>query len=387
MMVRTLRQMNSPTYYWPVGLKILLNIPIYKVNRIKIICKRDCANLSTRWPKPKHCLADTEMITDYDALLRPKKLSEVIGLDQQKVVLNTVLTAARVQRQPVGHILLTGSAGTGKSTLAQVIANEMNSPCWATTGTNLATQLSDCKALNEEILPTIRQGGVMFVDEIHRTANLMQDTLLPLLERNWLAVRYRAPRAGYGYRKGDWVAYNEQVPAFTFIGATTRNGLLQDPFRDRFKLQLQLDFYDNEAMYQIVRRSAWLLGSFISDTALREVAQRSKGIPRAGNRFVWYCQQWHIANRRYIDASKVKTVMAELGIDELGLDRTDRKLLSYLMELGRPAGATTLCAYMSIDKPTLEETIEPFLLRKHLLEKTAQGRVISDKGIQHMKGA
>jgi Holliday junction DNA helicase RuvB len=322
---------------------------------------------------------------DYDALLRPTKLSDVIGMLQTKTILKTVITAAKAQRQPVGHILLTGAAGLGKTTLAHVIANEMQAPCWATTGTNLATQFSDCKALNEEILPTIRQGGVVFVDEIHRTANLMQDTLLPLLERNWLAVRYRAPYAGYGFRKGDWVAYSDQVRPFTFIGATTRSGLLQDPFRDRFKLQLHLDFYDEESMFQIVRRSAWLLELGISDMALRLIAQRSKGTPRVGNNHVWYAKQWSIANHRYIDVPQAEAIMAELGIDSLGLTKIDRRLLAYLIELDRPAGLATIAAYLAEDRGAVESIIEPPLIRAKLLIRTARGRTASKKAKQHLE--
>jgi Holliday junction DNA helicase RuvB len=322
---------------------------------------------------------------DYDTLLRPRRLDQVIGQEEAKIKLSTVIRAARIQRQPVGHILLTGSAGLGKTTLAHVIANEMQSSLWATTGTNLATQFSDCDALNREILPTIRQGGVLFVDEIHRTANLMQDTILPLLERSWLAIRYRAPRAGYGFRKGDWVAYNEQVPQFTFIGATTRAGLLQDPFRDRFKLQLHLDFYDDESMFQIVRRSAWLLELGISDAALRIIAQRSKGTPRIGNNFIWYTRQWAIANHRYIDTPQAKAVMAELGIDSLGLTKIDRRLLAYLIELDRPAGLATVAAYLAEDRDTVESIIEPPLIRAKLLIRTARGRTASKKAKQHLE--
>lgn len=326
------------------------------------------------------------MIRDYDKLLRPKRLNQVIGQTEVKTILNTVIRAARIQGQPVGHILLTGSAGLGKTTLAHVIANEMQTSCWATTGTNLATQLSDQNTLFRQILPTIQQGGVVFVDEIHRVANLMQDTLLPLLERNWLAVRYRAPHAGLGVRKGDWIAYSDQVRPFCFIGATTRSGLLQDPFRARFKLQLQLDFYNDEAIFQIVRRSAWLLEMGISDAALRMIAQRSKGVPRIGNNHTWYCQQWAVAHQRYIDSPQAKTAMAELGIDEFGLDKTDRRLLGYLAELDKPVGATTLCSYLSIDRATLEDVIEPYLIRTTLLQKTPRGRIITNKAIQHLKG-
>ena len=324
---------------------------------------------------------------DYDALLRPNSLSQVVGLDEQKVVLSTIIKAAKIQRQPVDHILLLGPAGTGKTTLAHAVASEMGTPCFTTTGTNLAAQFTNYETLFQEVLPVIDQNGIVFCDEIHRIANLMQDTLLPWLERNELTLRYRAPRAGKGVKKGDWVALGGTTKPFTFIAATTRIGLLQRPFADRFELKLQLDFYDNDAMFQITRRSAWLLGFGFSDAAMWEIAKRSKGVPRIGNNYVRYANQWAIAHDRYVDVPQAKQIMGELGIDEYGLDKNDRKLLSYLMELGRPAGSTTLCAYMSIDKASLEETIEPFLLRKHLLEKTARGRIISDKGIQHMKGA
>lgn len=261
----------------------------------------------------------------------------------------------------------------------------MSTLCWATTGTNLATQLANHDTLFREILPTFEQHGVLFVDEIHRTANLMQDTLLPLLERNWLAIKYRAPRAGLGVRKGDWIALNGTTKAFTFIGATTRSGLLQDPFRDRFKLQLHLDYYSDEDMYQIVRRSAWLLELGISDVALRTIAQRSKGTPRIGNNNIWYAKQWAVANRRYIDAKQAEAVMVELGIDNLGLTKIDRRLLAYLIELDRPAGLATIAAYLAEDRDTVESIIEPPLIRAKLVIRTPRGRIASEKAKQHLK--
>jgi len=326
------------------------------------------------------------MTASLDTLLRPRTLSDVIGLEQQKVVLNTVLTAAKAQRQPLGHILLSGPPGTGKTTLAHVIANEMAVPCWATTGTNLATQLSDQKTLTEEILPMVEQGGVIFCDEIHRVANLMQDALLPWLERNELAVRYRALRAGVGVRKGDWVAVNITTRPCTFIGATTRSGLLQEPFRERFKLELNLDYYGNNAMYQIVQRSAWLLELMISNAALWEVAKRSKGVPRNANRHLWYCRQYQIAHKyQYIDTPQAREIMQELGIDALGLDKVDRTLLKCLADFNMPMGAITLCAYLSIDRATLEDILEPYLLRAKLIAKTSRGRIITPLAIEHLK--
>ena len=326
------------------------------------------------------------MTVSLDTLLRPKTLSDVIGLEQQKTILNTVITAAKAQWQPLGHILLSGPPGTGKTTLAHVMANEMSVPCWSTTGTNLATQFSDQKTLAEEILPTIKQSGIVFVDEIHRVANLMQDTLLPLLEQSWLSVRYRAPRAGHGFRKGDWVAYSEQMPPFTFIGTTTRSGLLQEPFRERFKLELNLDYYDNNAMYQIVQRSAWLLELMISNTALWEISQRSKGVPRNANRHLWYCRQYQIAHKhQYIDTPQAQEIMQELGIDALGLDKMDRTLLKYLADFNIAMGATTLCAYLSVDRATLEDILEPHLLRTELITKTSRGRIITPRAIEHLR--
>lgn len=327
------------------------------------------------------------MIQDYDALLRPKALSAFIGQQEVKTILSTVIKAAKIQRQPVGHILLSGPAGTGKTSLAHIVAAEMSVPCWATTGTNLATQLADHDTLFEEILLTFEQHGVLFVDEIHRVANLVQDTLLPLLERNWLAIKYRAPRAGLSVRKGDWVALNGTTKAFTFIGATTRMGLLQDPFRDRFKLQLRLDYYDDESMFKIANRTAYLLEMGISGPALVAISKRAKGTPRIVNNILWYCRQWEIAHDKYIDITRAKAILAELSIDKLGLNKQDRKLLAYLIELDRPAGLTTICAYLSEDRTTVETTIEPILIRAGLLVKTPRGRIVSEKAIQHMKGA
>jgi Holliday junction DNA helicase RuvB len=322
---------------------------------------------------------------DYDALLRPRSLDHFVGQAQIKTVLNTVITAARILREPVGHILLSGPAGMGQTTLAHVVANEMGCPYWATTGTNLATQLSDHDTLFKELFPIFEHHGVVFVDEIHRASKSVQYSLLPLLERNELALRYRAPKAGFGVRKGDWIALSGKTEPFTFIAATNRLGLLLDLFSDRFNLNLRLDYYNDEDMFQIARRSARLLELDISDAALRIIAQASRGTPRIGNDHIWCAKQWAVAHRQYIDTQQAETILAELDIDSLGLTEIERRLLAYLIELDRPAGLATIAAYLAENRHTVEWIIEPPLIRAELLIRTARGRTASEKAKQHLK--
>lgn len=316
--------------------------------------------------------------------LRPNNLSEFIGQEAIKTQLRTVIQAAKELGRPVGHILLYGPAGTGKTSLAHIVAAEMGVPCWATTGTNLAVQLNDYNSLYS-MGTAIEQRGILFCDEIHRVANLAQDTLLPFLEERKLVVKYHAPEAGAGWRKGDWITLNCIMKPFTFIGATTRLGLLQDPFRERFKLVLRTDFYDDESMYQIARRSAMLLELVISETSLKIVSQRSKGVPRLLNNCLWYAQQWQIAHNQCIDTKETEAILTELGIDSLGLNEIDRKLLAYLVELDRPAGINTIAAYLAEDSGTVAEVIEPPLIRAGLLIRHPRGRIASEKAKQHLK--
>ena len=326
------------------------------------------------------------MTPNSDKLLRPQNLNAFVGQEAIKTQLRTVIQAAKAQdKTTIGHVLLYGPAGTGKTSLAYIISNELGVPCWATTGTNLAVQLSDYGNLYS-MGAAIEQHGVIFCDEIHRVANLAQDTLLPFLEERKLAVKYRAPSSEWGKRKGDWITLNCTMKEFTFIGASTRPGLLQQPFRERFKLELELSYYDAESLFQIASRSAQLLELSISDAALHIIARRSKGVPRLTNRNLWYCRQYQIANgHHYIDTHEVQQIMRELSIDTLGLDESDRNLLSYLAELNGPAGANTLCAYLSIDRATLETMLEPPLLRSRLIVKTARGRTITPKALEHLK--
>ncbi len=324
-----------------------------------------------------------------DSLLRPKRLDSFIG--QRAVVkqLQTVVKAARLQRTPVGHLLFSGPAGTGKTSLAHIIANEMQVPVWTTVGTSLGTQLQDYDSLfgDKGLLRVMEKGGIVFVDECHQLTSQTQDVLLPWLEQSLLSIKYRAPQAGRGFRKGDWLAHTGRTEPHTIICASTMIGKLSDPFRDRFRLQLRLGYYDDESMFQIARRSAHLLKLDISGLALDTISKRSKAVPRILNNTLWYCQQWAIAHEQYIDRDRSRTILDELGIDELGLNETDRKLLKYLIRLDRPAGLTTICAYLSEDKSTVMSVIEPALIRAELLIRTPRGRIAGLRAKRHLRGA
>ncbi len=322
-----------------------------------------------------------------DALLRPKRLDSFIGQKAVVKQLKTVVRAARISRSPVGHLLLSGPAGTGKTSLAYVIAAEMQVPVWATVGNSLTAQLQDYDSLfgDKGLLRALEKGGVIFIDECHNLPPQTQDVLLPWLEQSLLSIRYRAPGAGKGFRKGDWLAHTGTTEPHTVICASTMIGKLSKPLRDRFKMELKLEFYNTEDLFQISRRTARLLELRVSGLALDLVSKRSKGVPRLANRHLWFFQQHQIASGNYIDVEEAKSIMHDLGIDSMGLNKTDRKLLSYLVELDRPAGATTLCAYLSIHRSTLENMMEPSLLQMKLIAKTGRGRIATKKAAQHLR--
>lgn len=309
--------------------------------------------------------------------LRPKTLSEFVGQPVVIRQLDTVIQAAHKRGGAVGHILLVGASGLGKTSLAYIVARETQSLFLPTSGVQMGS-LTESKMISR--LTQLTGGGILFVDEIHQLSRQAQDVLLPLMERGDLMTRVGTRPLTKHFRD------------LTVIGATTRAGLLQGPFLNRFKLVLRLEYYDFEAMYEIALRSAQKLELHCSHEAIEVVTQRSRGAPRQANRILWFAKEWELANCEPGYSLKVpKTRMVELcedylGIDALGLEPIHRKLLNHLAEAG-PCGATTLCAYLSEDKYTLEGIIEPPLIRAALVAKTTRGRKITDKGLKHLREA
>jgi len=306
--------------------------------------------------------------------LRPRRLSEYIG--QQKLVekLSLSIQAANHRQEPLEHILFYGPAGLGKTTLAHIIANEMGTQLITTTGPSL-TKPGDLMG----ILTNLRTGDVLFVDEIHRMNAAVEEFLYPAIED--FCVDFLVDSGPHSR------LVKFKLERFTLIGATTRAGLLTAPLRDRFGMMHHLDFYPNEDLTAIVKRSAGLLQLKIDNDAAPEVARRSRGTPRIANRLL----------RRVRDFCQVKAdgnVTSELarqaldleGVDIIGLDDLDRNYLRIIIQHygGGPVGIEALAATLNEEADTLEDVVEPYLLKIGFLQRTRKGRMVSNLGFAHL---
>ena len=313
------------------------------------------------------------MSVNYDALLRPKTLDEVIGIPKVKRRLRTIITAYRKQNTRPANILLSGPPGVGKTLLSHVIANELGVDVTVTTG----AEVSDDAWQVQTDMTT--GDNVLFIDEIHQLNKKGQDILLPWLEQG--GFEYTKLSYNMTTRRSTW---EKSWKAFTCIGATTRPDPLQAAFDQRFKLRIFLSLYTEGELGQIAGRSARLLNLFIAPDGLREVARRSKGTPRIVNNQLWYIQQYAIANDiRVLYPGDVDDALNELGIDQLGLNDQDRFYLETLATFDRPTGLRVLADSMMATSDAIRNT-EPFLLKSGLVQLSPRGRILTDKGKQHI---
>ncbi|MEJ0014895.1 MAG: Holliday junction branch migration DNA helicase RuvB [Actinomycetota bacterium] len=306
--------------------------------------------------------------------LRPKNLNEFVGQKRVASQVNLLLTAARSRNTPADHILLAGPPGLGKTTLAMIIATEMNAPIRITSGP--AIQHAGDLA---SILSSLVEGEILFLDEIHRMSRPAEELLYMAMEDFRVDVI-----VGKG---AGATAIPLTLPHFTLIGATTRAGLLPSPLRDRFGFTAQLDFYGDDELSTIVHRSAELLKVPISDDAINEVGSRSRGTPRVANRLLRRVRDYaQVHGDGSIDFSTAQAALAMYEVDLIGLDRLDRTLLETLVKKfnGGPVGLTTLAMSMGEEAETLESLAEPFLLRKGLLARTPRGRIATGAGWTHI---
>ena len=310
--------------------------------------------------------------------LRPKSLSEFIGQKRVRDQIDVLLTAARQRNAPADHILLSGPPGLGKTTLALILAGEMQTPIRITSGPAI-THAGDLAA----ILSSLVEGEILFLDEIHRLPRPAEEMLYLAMEDFRVDVIVgKGPGA---------TAIPLQLPRFTLVGATTRAGLLPSPLRDRFGFTAHLDFYQEEELQEVIRRSAALLKLAIEEPAVEEVAGRSRGTPRIANRLL----------RRVRDYAQVRSgakgsnelthsdAMAALEmyeVDEKGLDRLDRSVLLALIERfnGGPVGLSTLAIAVGEETETVESVAEPFLVRNGFMARTPRGRVATALGWSHL---
>ncbi len=309
-----------------------------------------------------------------DTTLRPKRLADFIGQRQLKDSLKVFLRAAQERNEPLEHVLLSGPPGLGKTSLAHIIARELGANIRITAGPAL-TKVADVAA----ILTNLQEGDVLFVDEIHRLQRTVEEVLYPAMEDFALDL---VVGQGPGAK-----TLRLDLPRFTLVGATTRVGLLGSPLRDRFGMTYKLTFYEEEEMAKILQRSAKLLNIAINQEALVCISQRCRNTPRVGNRLLKRVRDFaQVHTHDPVTMGVVKEALALLDIDELGLDATDRQVLRVMIDQfeGGPVGLSTLAAVTSEEQRTLEEVVEPFLLKAGLIKRTPRGRIVTQAAYVHL---
>ena len=311
---------------------------------------------------------------DVDAALRPKSLDEFVGQKAARENLRVFIEAARTRGDALDHVLFFGPPGLGKTTLAQIVAREMGVGFRATSGPVIAKS-GDLAAL----LTNLEDGDVLFIDEIHRLNPAVEEILYPAMEDRALDLMIGEGPSARSVRI--------DLPKFTLVGATTRQGLLTTPLRDRFGIPVRLTFYSVEELEKVIRRAASLLELAIADDGAREIARRARGTPRIAGRLLRRVRDFaNVAGEASVSAKVADAALNRLEVDALGLDAMDRRYLTMIADIyrGGPVGVETLAAGLSEPPDTNEEVIEPFLIQLGLIARTARGRCLNAGGWKHL---
>jgi Holliday junction DNA helicase RuvB len=310
----------------------------------------------------------------YEVSLRPDKWEEYIGQERIKSNLKVFIEASLKRQEALDHILFFGPPGLGKTTLSNIIATQMGANI-KTTAAPMIEKSGDLAAL----LTNVEEGDVLFIDEIHRLSPAVEEILYPAMEDYRLDIIIGSGPAAQ--------AVKIDLPRFTLIGATTRAGMLSNPLRERFGMHFRMEFYNQEELAKIIMQAAKKLDRGIEPSACLEIARRSRGTPRIALRLLRRVRDFaDVANEDIISLKTSKYALEQLGVNNVGFDEQDIKLLELLIGAkGRPMGLATIAAALSEDEGTIEEVLEPYLIANGYIERTARGRVATPKAYELFK--
>jgi len=316
----------------------------------------------------------TKQDEPFEIPLRPKSLNDFFGQDAIRERLDVVISAAKQRAEPLGHLIFHGPPGLGKTTLANIIAKTMGTNLVVTSGP-VIEKAGDLAG----ILTNLKEGDVLFIDEIHRLNRAVEEYLYPAIEDFALDLLIDS---GPGAR-----SVQVKLNRFTLVGATTRVGLLSGPMRSRFAISFRLDYYDHEVLATIIRRSAQIIGVTIDEAGAHTIAMRSRGTPRIANNLLRWVRDWaQLKTENRIDQKTATAALEKLAIDHKGLDEMDKKILSILIDhyQGGPVGVNTLAVALSEEPHTLSEVYEPYLIMQGFLKRTLRGREATQLAYHHL---
>lgn len=316
--------------------------------------------------------ASEELVNDS---IRPQTLAAYIGQTKVKSELEVYIKAAKMRQEAMDHVLFYGPPGLGKTTLANIIAHELKANIKSTSGPAIE-KAGDLVS----IISSLEPGDVLFIDEIHRIPRAVEEVLYSVMEDYYLDINLNG-------QEGTRMVHLD-VPPFTLVGATTRAGMLTPPLRDRFGISEHLDFYQTDELQEIIQRSARILSYNISEAGAHEIALRSRGTPRIANRLLRRIRDFaQVENIPQINQSIADKALKKLQVDSCGLDALDRKILELMVDLyqGRAVGIRTIAANLGEKSETIEEIYEPYLLQIGFISRTPSGRVITQRGRDHLK--